>query len=82
MIPESINGLPLVSSTGAHSRLSFVGLPFLLRPRGWSGERGGYLGAITTEKLPRLPKAPPLVSGETTLANAMPSTNGAKNDQG
>ena len=54
----------------------------LERPRGWSGERGGYLGAITTEKLPRLPKAPPLVSGETTLANAMPSTNGAKNDQG
>ena len=49
------------------------------RTRGWSGQTGGYLGAITTEKLP---KAPPLVSGETTLANAMPSTNGAKNDQG
>ena len=49
------------------------------RTRGLFDEPGGYFGAITTFKLP---KAPPLVSGETTLANAMPSTNGAKQEQG
>ena len=49
------------------------------RTRSWSGQTGGYLGAITTEKLP---KAPPLVSGETTLSNATPAANGAMKDQG
>jgi hypothetical protein len=56
--------------------------PGSARPSGSNGgyvEKRGYAGAITTEKLP---KAPPLVSGQAPLASATPSSNGAKKEQG